>query len=166
MLYIFGVLSDKTRNLPVPKGTVQETNSFIYTKYICMKLRIYAVYMGQNSRVLRKGVIFMNKHMRISFRIDENEVKIIEKAEKNFKNRSEFFRSLLQNFLPVSEQKNIQIELEKLRMEIHKIGINVNQITKNNNSELYFQSDKKNLGKNLERIIELETNIEKILRDL
>lgn len=105
----------------------------------------------------------MNKNIQIRFRVDEKEAEIIEKEEKNYQNRSEFFRALLRKFLPLHENREVQIELERLRMEIHKIGININQIVRNNNSELYFQKDKKTLEDDLKKIIFLqEILIEKL----
>ena len=46
----------------------------------------------------------------------------------------------------------MQTELEKIRMEVNKIGTNINQITKNNNSGLYFFQDKKKLMQELQGI--------------
>lgn len=40
----------------------------------------------------------------------------------------------------------------RLRNEINKIGLNINQIVKNNHSHLYRESDKINLNKYVEEI--------------
>ena len=51
-------------------------------------------------------------------------------------------------------------------MEIHKIGININQIVRNNNSELYFQKDKKTLEDDLKKIIFLQEKLIEKLGEL
>lgn len=94
----------------------------------------------------------MRKNLRITFRVSEKEIKIIEAEAKKYKNRSEFLRILLEEKLPEKERKGVQTELEKIRMEINKIGTNINQIAKNNNSGLYFPRDKKILMQELQEI--------------
>lgn len=85
----------------------------------------------------------MNKEVQIRFRIDQDTEKIIREEEKKYRSRSDFLRAQLDKVSPLGKQKEVLIELEKTRMEIHKIGVNINQIAKNNNSELYSDQDKK-----------------------
>lgn len=94
----------------------------------------------------------MKKDIRICFRISEREYQIILKEEKRHKSRSEFFRMLLEEKLPTGERRGVQTELEKIRMEVNRIGTNINQITKNNNSGLYYLQDKKKLMQELQEI--------------
>lgn len=94
----------------------------------------------------------MKKDIQIRFRVSERENEIIKLEEKKYKNRSEFFRMLLEEKLPEDERRGVQTELEKIRMEVNKIGTNINQITKNNNSGLYFFQDKKKLMQELQEI--------------
>lgn len=94
----------------------------------------------------------MKKDIQIRFRVSERENEIIKLEEKKYKNRSEFFRMLLEEKLPEGERRGVQTELEKIRMEVNKIGTNINQITKNNNSGLYFFQDKKKLMQELQEI--------------
>ncbi|MBS6521034.1 MAG: MobC family plasmid mobilization relaxosome protein [Clostridiales bacterium] len=94
----------------------------------------------------------MKKDIQIRFRVSERENEIIKLEEKKYKNRSEFFRMLLEEKLPEGERRGVQTELEKIRMEVNRIGTNINQITKNNNSGLYFLQDKKNLMQELQEI--------------
>lgn len=94
----------------------------------------------------------MKKDIQIRFRVSERENEIIKLEEKKYKNRSQFFRMLLEEKLPEGERRGVQTELEKIRMEVNKIGTNINQITKNNNSGLYFFQDKKKLMQELQEI--------------
>lgn len=94
----------------------------------------------------------MKKDIQIRFRVSERENEIIKLEEKKYKNRSQFFRMLLEEKLPEGERRGVQTELEKIRMEVNRIGTNINQITKNNNSGLYFLQDKKKLMQELQEI--------------
>lgn len=46
----------------------------------------------------------------------------------------------------------MELEIMRLRNEIDKIGGNINQIVKNNNSHMYSENDKINLVKDMEEI--------------
>lgn len=101
----------------------------------------------------------MGKEKWITFRVDENLWKAIDRERKKYKNRSEFLRALAEGFYPMEKQKKVMAELEKFRLEINKIGTNINQITKNNNSQLYFQRDKERLEKSMKQILVLENEL-------
>lgn len=55
----------------------------------------------------------MKKDIQIRFRVSERENEIIKLEEKKYKNRSEFFRMLLEEKLPEGERRGVQTELEK-----------------------------------------------------
>lgn len=83
-------------------------------------------------------------------------------ADKAGKSMSEHLRDLI---LTQEARTNpfIRKELAALRHEINKIGVNINQIVKNNNSGLYREADKKSLEENMEAIMErMESFQEKI----
>ncbi len=54
--------------------------------------------------------------------------------------------------LPHPRSRELELEVMRLRNEINKIGVNVNQIVKNNNSHMYSEDDKMNLISNMEKI--------------
>lgn len=49
----------------------------------------------------------------------------------------------------------MELEIMRLRNEVNKIGLNINQIVKNNNSHIYSDSDKIELKLQLEIIKDL-----------
>ena len=69
-------------------------------------------------------------------------------------NLSSYIRQLLlsQN---MKTNPALQKELQEIRHELNKIGININQIAKNNNSGLYQDSDKRLLLEKQDTIMEL-----------
>jgi len=75
---------------------------------------------------------------------------------------SEIIRSLIFNPKRNFISKEILLQIMLLKEEINKIGTNINQIAKNNNSGLYNPQDKeylvflyKEVNKNLQKIIEI-----------
>lgn len=90
----------------------------------------------------------------------EETVKILNERSKAEKmNESEYIRYLLLNQSEYPRSRELEIEIMRLRNEINKIGINVNQIVKNNNSHMYKEEDKMQLKKCLEKIILLQKSI-------
>lgn len=91
----------------------------------------------------------------ISARVDESTYEIFQEKSKDFKNASECMRQLI-----VADEPKRNIKLQQIlfdvRYELRKIGNNVNQIAKNNNSQFYSDADKRNLKKYLEQILLLE----------
>lgn len=96
--------------------------------------------------------------------------RILKEAERGAKERtngnvSEYIRLLIcsQNAYMHPE---IQNELMKLRQEVNRIGVNINQIVKNNNSGIYLYRDKEQISAYMKNLIkefkELEIRINKM----
>lgn len=78
-----------------------------------------------------KGENTLRKH----FKFTEETARILEERSKAEKmNKSEYIRYLLLNQSEYPRSKELELEIMRLRNEINKIGVNVNQIVKNNNS--------------------------------
>ncbi len=81
--------------------------------------------------------------IRKHFKLTEETAKLLAERSKAEKmNESEYIRYLLLNQSENPRSKELELEVMRLRNEINKIGVNVNQIVKNNNSHLYRESDK------------------------
>ena len=89
-----------------------------------------------------KGENVIRKH----FKLTEETAKLLaERSRVENMNESEYIRYLLLNQSENPRSRELEVEVMRLRNEINKIGINVNQIVKNNNSYIYSMSDKKEL---------------------
>ncbi len=110
-----------------------------------------------------KGENVTRKH----FKLTEETAKILEERSKaENMNESEYIRYLLLNQSENPRSRELELEIMRLRNEINKIGLNVNQIVKNNNSHIYSDSDKIQLKKYLEEITLLQkTMISHMLAD-
>lgn len=53
----------------------------------------------------------------------------------------------------------LELEIMRLRNEINKIGVNINQIVKNNNSHIYKTEEKRRLENYLEEVVLLQKTI-------
>lgn len=96
-----------------------------------------------------KGENVIRKH----FKLTEETAKLLaERSKAENMNESEYIRSLLLNQSEHPRSRELELEIMRLRNEINKIGLNVNQIVKNNNSHLYRESDKISLNKYMEKI--------------
>lgn len=89
----------------------------------------------------------------IKFRITEQEYERIKKKTRDAgirrDNVSEYVRrQVLGDEYPYVKERL----LRQMNYQIRKIGVNINQITKRNNSELYFDSDKKQLFQDMEEL--------------
>ena len=90
---------------------------------------------------------------QIYFKLTEETARILtERSKAENMNESEYIRYLLLNQSEHPRSRELEVELMRLRNEINKIGGNINQIVKNNNSHLYRESDKINLIKYMEEI--------------
>lgn len=86
-----------------------------------------------------KGENVIRKH----FKLTEETAKILEKRSKaENMNESEYIRYLLLSQSEHPRSRELKLEIMRLRNEINKIGLNINQIVKNNNSHLYSEDDK------------------------
>ena len=91
----------------------------------------------------------------------EQKEKLRRKATQCRLSESEVLRRWIDGWEPM-DYESFQM-LRELLFEIHKIGVNINQIAKNNNSGLYFATDKLLL---FEKLKELEGWKQEIQRAL
>ena len=96
-----------------------------------------------------KGENTLRKHFKLT---EETAKLLVERSKAENMNESEYIRYLLLNQSEHPRSRELEVELMRLRNEINKIGGNINQIVKNNNSHLYRESDKINLIKYMEEI--------------
>ena len=86
-----------------------------------------------------KGENTLRKH----FKLTEETAKLLaERSKAENMNESEYIRYLLMNQSGHLKSKDTELELMRMRNEVNKIGLNVNQIVKNNNSHIYSEDDK------------------------
>lgn len=96
-----------------------------------------------------KGENVIRKH----FKLTEETAKLLaERSKAENMNESEYIRYLLLNQSKHPRSRELELEIMHLQNEVNKIGLNINQIVKNNNSHLYRESDKINLIKYVEEI--------------
>ncbi len=96
-----------------------------------------------------KGENVIRKH----FKLTEETAKILaECSQAENMNESEYIRYLLLNQSEHLRSRELELEVMRLRNEINKIGGNINQIVKNNNSHRYSENDKIDLVKDMEEI--------------
>ena len=100
-----------------------------------------------------------------SFRLDTDTYAVLEEKTKRFKSRSECLRYLITADVP-GRNKDILKELNNLRWEINKIGVNINQIVKHYNSSFYSQADKRAMMNNLIKINKLQDDLVKKMNKL
>lgn len=105
--------------------------------------------------------------LRKHFKLTEETARILEERSKaENMNESEYIRYLILNQSEHPRSKELELEVMRLRNEINKIGVNVNQIVKNNNSHIYSESDKIELIFELKVLkILLEQIIELMMKD-
>lgn len=97
------------------------------------------------------------KTKRISFRITQEQyeklLKETEAAQIPNGNISEYLRRQAELY---NQKDLIYWEgMKEIQYQIRKIGLNINQIVRRNNSRLYFKSDKEELVKDLKEIQKL-----------
>ena len=101
----------------------------------------------------KKGVMLMAKGKEVikGFRLTEDEAKLLSQsaAEAGLK-ESDYIRQCISK--SPMEHIEIRILLHDVLTEINHIGVNINQIVKNNNSGLYLPSDKERLLAYMKRL--------------
>ena len=86
-----------------------------------------------------KGENTIRKH----FKLTEETAKLLaERSKAENMNESEYIRHLLLNQSEHPRSRELELEIMRLRNGINKIGVNINQIVKNNNSHMYNEGDK------------------------
>ena len=90
-----------------------------------------------------KGENVIRKH----FKLTEETAKLLAKRSRaENMNESEYIRYLILNQSEHPRSRELEVEVMRLRNEINKIGVNINQIVKNNNSHIYNEGDKMELA--------------------
>lgn len=96
-----------------------------------------------------KGENTLRKH----FKLTEETAKLLAECSKaENMNESEYIRYLLLNQSEHLRSRKLELEIMRLRNEINKIGVNINQIVKNSNSHIYSEDDKIKLLLEMEKI--------------
>ncbi len=107
-----------------------------------------------------KGENTLRKH----FKLTEETAKILaERSQAENMNESEYIRYLLLNQSEHPRSRGLELEIMRLRNEINKIGVNVNQIVKNNNSHIYSNSDKIELKSQMHKAVDLMEHMIEII---
>ena len=107
-----------------------------------------------------KGENTLRKH----FNLTEETAKILaERSQAENMNESEYIRYLLLNQSEHPRSRGLELEIMRLRNEINKIGVNVNQIVKNNNSHIYSNSDKIELKSQMHKAVDLMEHMIEII---
>lgn len=102
-----------------------------------------------------KGENVIRKH----FKLTEETAKLLaEHSKAENMNESEYIRYLILNESEQPRSRELELEIMRLRNEINKIGVNINQIVKNNNSGLYNTYDKNQLFALMNKILEIVIN--------
>lgn len=110
-----------------------------------------------------KGENTLRKH----FKLTEETARILaERSKAENMNESEYIRYLLLNQSENPRSKELELEVMRLRNEINKIGVNVNQIVKNNNSQFYRENDKIELSSLLIEVRKLLSFLLTLLLDM
>lgn len=103
------------------------------------------------------------KSRKLSVRVGEETYGALMEKAAPYKNLSECLRDILVSDMP-ARNRDIARALRDAQYEIHKIGVNINQITRNNNSGLYSIADRESLSSQMRRIEKLEAELVKTLR--
>ena len=99
-----------------------------------------------------KGENTLRKH----FKLTEETAKLLaERSKAENMNESEYIRYLLLNQSENPRSRELELEIMRLRNEINKIGGNINQIVKNNNSHMYSEHDKMELKSQVNKVTDL-----------
>ncbi len=102
--------------------------------------------------------------LRKHFKLTEETARILtERSKAENMNESEYIRYLLLNQTENPRSKELELEVMRLRNEINKIGVNINQIVKNSNSHIYREDDKMELKSQVNKAADLmECMVKKI----
>ena len=103
-----------------------------------------------------KGENVIRKHFKLT---DETAKLLAERSKAENMNESEYIRYLILNQSENPRSRELEVEVMRLRNEINKIGVNINQIVKNSNTHLYMENDKEQLKRYLEEILILQKMI-------
>lgn len=96
-----------------------------------------------------KGENVIRKHFKLT---EETARLLAEHSKAENMNESEYIRYLLLNQSEHPRSRELELEIMRLRNEINKIGVNINQIVKNNNFHIYREDDKIELKSQMQMI--------------
>lgn len=108
------------------------------------------------------------KKYRKEIRLSERDKKLLLDGATVYANgraidESEYLRYLIGNgHLLLDQKKSFKVQdldMRQLINEVNKIGVSINQISKNNNSSNYQEMDKEKLDYYMKKIMELLTTI-------
>ena len=107
---------------------------------------------------MKKETMKCRKEIRLySWELEE----LQKQAEKMGLSDSQYLRMLITN--RPRDYPEIRLQLERMNQEINRIGVNINQITHNNNSALYSREDKHRLYVFLKQIKTLVSQVQERL---
>ncbi|MDE6386620.1 MAG: MobC family plasmid mobilization relaxosome protein [Lachnospiraceae bacterium] len=86
-----------------------------------------------------KGENVIRKHFKLTA---ETAKLLAERSRAENMSESEYIRYLLLNQSENPRSRELELEIMRLRNEVNKIGVNVNQLVKNYNSHIYKEEDK------------------------
>lgn len=105
------------------------------------------------------------KTIRITVRFKPKEaIRIQKEADKYCLTPSAYLRMMANQ--TVQDNPEIRSQLKQLINEVNHIGNNINQIAKNNNSELYFENDKRRLLGYMKKLNTMMDEVVKLVGDL
>ena len=107
---------------------------------------------------MKKETMKCRKEIRL-YRWELEELQ--KQAEKMGLSDSQYLRMLITN--RPRDYPEIRKELERMNQEINRIGVNIKQITNNNNSALYSREDKHRLYVFLKQIKTLVSQVQERL---
>ena len=95
----------------------------------------------------------MAKDVVRNYRLTKQDAdRLREKAEEAGMSESEYFRLLITQ--KPNDYPEIRYSIKELITEVNRIGVNINEIVHNNNSELYRVADKERLVAYMRRLNE------------
>ncbi len=109
--------------------------------------------MGDNVRNIQK-IFLMNKSEAMD---------LARQAEAEGKSEAQLIRERVRN-RPI-DNEDIRVTLHDILSEVNHIGININQVVKNNNSGLYLLVDKERLLAYMQRLSSSMKEVVKKLGD-
>lgn len=98
-----------------------------------------------------KGENTLRKHFKLT---EETAQLLAERSKAENMNESEYIRYLILNQSEHPRSKELELEIMRLRNEINKIGLNINQLVKKSNSHMYSEGDRIKLYKYMDEIKE------------
>ena len=99
-----------------------------------------------------KGENTLRKHFKLT---EETAELLAEHSKAENMNESEYIRYLILNESEQPRSRELELEIMRLRNEINKIGVNVNQLVKNSNSHIYKEDDKIELKLQVNKVVDL-----------